>query len=259
MSAADVLSGQPPADAFTDKLVFVGATALGTQELVATPDDPSFTGVEVQATVADNLLRGEFIRRPEHALILEMLIVLGAGIGVGLAIVRINVVWGGFAALTLLAVSWGAMGWWLDARGVFLSPLLPTLGIVTTFAAVAFTTLTHETRAAQAGLQRARRETVAATYLKDEFLMTVSHELRTPLTAIYGYAQMLAKGALKDDQKSRALATIERNARAQTQLIDDLLNASQVVSGKLRLDLAAGVNWQTWCAPSRRPAARPRR
>ena len=59
-----MLAGQLPADTFRDKLVFVGATALGTQELVATPYDPSFTGVEVQATVADNLLRGDFIGIP---------------------------------------------------------------------------------------------------------------------------------------------------------------------------------------------------
>ena len=147
----------------------------------------------------------------------------------------------GFAAFSWLVLLWGALGWWLGAQGVFLSPLLPTAAIIMAVAAVAFTMLAHETRTALAGLQRARRETVAATYLKDEFLMTVSHELRTPLTTIYGYAQMLAKGALKDDQKSRALATIERNARAQTQLIDDLLNASQLISGRLRLDLE-GVN-----------------
>ena len=57
--------------AFRDKLVFVGATALGTQELVATPHDPRFIGVEVQATVADNLLRGDFLRRPAEAPLVE--------------------------------------------------------------------------------------------------------------------------------------------------------------------------------------------
>ncbi len=241
ISAADVLAGQLPDDTFTGRIVFVGATALGVQELVATPYDPSFPGVEVQATVADNLLRGDFIRRPEHAQTLEASIVLGLGIVVALVIGRIGVVWGGLAAVAGLVGLWGGMGWLLAAKGILLSPLLPTAGVVMAVAAVAFTTLRHEVRAALAGLQRARRETAAATHVKDEFLITVSHELRTPLTAIYGYAQMLAKGALKDDQKSRALATVERNARAQTQLIDDLFDASQVVSGRLRLD-ARGVN-----------------
>lgn len=84
--------------------------------------------------------------------------------------------------------------------------------------------------------QRARRETEAASYLKDEFLMTVSHELRTPLTAIYGWVRMLAAEGLSDDQRTRALAAVERNARAQTRLIDDLLDVSRAISGKLRLD-----------------------
>jgi signal transduction histidine kinase/CheY-like chemotaxis protein len=84
--------------------------------------------------------------------------------------------------------------------------------------------------------QRARRETETASYLKDEFLMTVSHELRTPLTAIYGWARMLGTDGLPGEKRTRALAAIERNARAQTRLIDDLLDVSRAISGKLRLD-----------------------
>jgi signal transduction histidine kinase len=86
--------------------------------------------------------------------------------------------------------------------------------------------------------QRARRETEAASRLKDEFLMTVSHELRTPLTAIRGWARMLSTGEIREEQKRHALETIERNARAQTQLVDDLLDVSRAISGKLRLDVA---------------------
>jgi signal transduction histidine kinase/ActR/RegA family two-component response regulator len=84
--------------------------------------------------------------------------------------------------------------------------------------------------------QRARLETEAASYLKDEFLMTVSHELRTPLTAIYGWVRMLATEGLRGDQRRRAIAAVERNARAQTRLIDDLLDVSRAISGKLRLE-----------------------
>jgi signal transduction histidine kinase/ActR/RegA family two-component response regulator len=91
--------------------------------------------------------------------------------------------------------------------------------------------------AALAAEQRARRETEAASYVKDEFLMTVSHELRTPLNAIYGWARLLATGRVGDEQRGRALSTIERNARAQARLIDDLLDVSRVISGKLRLDV----------------------
>ena len=84
--------------------------------------------------------------------------------------------------------------------------------------------------------QRARRDSEAAGRLKDEFLMTLSHELRTPLTAIHGWVRMLATGVVPPHDQARALATIERNARAQTRLIDDLLDVSRAISGKLRLD-----------------------
>ena len=87
--------------------------------------------------------------------------------------------------------------------------------------------------------RRARKETETASYLKDEFLMTVSHELRTPLTAIYGWARVLGTNALEPPQQARAIAAIERNAHAQTRLIDDLLDVSRAISGKLRLDARA--------------------
>jgi signal transduction histidine kinase len=82
---------------------------------------------------------------------------------------------------------------------------------------------------------RARDELLVASRLKDEFLMTVSHELRTPLTAIYGWARMLNSGTLSDAQKGAALQTIERNARMQTKLIDDLLDMARIIEGKLQL------------------------
>jgi CheY-like chemotaxis protein len=76
-----------------------------------------------------------------------------------------------------------------------------------------------------------------ANRLKDEFLAVVSHELRTPLNAILGWARMLRAGTLSDSDVPRALETIERNAQAQAQLIEDLLDVSRIVSGKLRLEM----------------------
>ncbi|GMU05245.1 hybrid sensor histidine kinase/response regulator [Corallococcus caeni] len=84
----------------------------------------------------------------------------------------------------------------------------------------------------------ARKEAEEANQLKDEFLATVSHELRTPLTAILGWVQLLRTGHLPESRRERALETMERNARAQGQLIEDLLDVSRIVSGKLKLDVA---------------------
>ena len=76
-----------------------------------------------------------------------------------------------------------------------------------------------------------------ANRLKDEFLATVSHELRTPLTAILGWAQMLQGGTLDEATGQRALGSIERNAKFQSHLIEDLLDISRISTGKLRLDV----------------------
>ena len=96
-------------------------------------------------------------------------------------------------------------------------------------------------RAAEAERARLIEERAAhaeSNRIKDEFLATLSHELRTPLNAILGW-NTLAKGKVADPEVERALATIERNARMLVQLVEDLLDVSRVLAGKLRLDMAA--------------------
>ena len=86
--------------------------------------------------------------------------------------------------------------------------------------------------------ERAARSTAEhASRMKDEFLATLSHELRTPLNAILGWSQILRKGPEDEDDLQQGLETIERNARVQTQLIEDLLDMSRIISGKLRLEV----------------------
>ena len=85
--------------------------------------------------------------------------------------------------------------------------------------------------------QSARAEAEQANRTKDEFLATLSHELRTPLTAILGWSHLLRKNDFDQEHITRALETIERNARSQSQLIDDLLDVSRIITGKLRLDV----------------------
>ena len=85
--------------------------------------------------------------------------------------------------------------------------------------------------------RRARTEAEAATRARDAFLATVSHELRTPLSPILSWARMLQKGTLDADKARHALETIERSARSEAQLIEDLLDVSRIIAGKLRLDV----------------------
>ncbi|HEY4541817.1 MAG TPA: MHYT domain-containing protein [Noviherbaspirillum sp.] len=85
--------------------------------------------------------------------------------------------------------------------------------------------------------QEARFEAERVGRLKDDFLATISHELRTPLNAILGWAQLLRTGAADAARLEKGLETIERNALAQAQLIDDLLDMNRIVSGRVQLDI----------------------
>jgi PAS domain S-box-containing protein len=87
-----------------------------------------------------------------------------------------------------------------------------------------------------AAAQSARAEADSANGIKDEFLATLSHELRTPLTSILGWSQLLTTANLDKQQIGRAIETIARNARAQGRLIDELLDISRIITGKLCLD-----------------------
>jgi PAS domain S-box-containing protein len=89
----------------------------------------------------------------------------------------------------------------------------------------------------RARLLNERAAHAEASRIKDEFLATLSHELRTPLNAILGWTTLIRDGALNEDTARKAITTIERNARAQAHLIEDLLDVSRIVSGNLRLQI----------------------
>jgi signal transduction histidine kinase len=86
--------------------------------------------------------------------------------------------------------------------------------------------------------RRARQEAEAANRLKDEFLAAVSHELRTPLTAIIGWTHLLRSGKIKGQTVEHGLEIIDRNARSQARLVEDLLDISRIITGELRLEVS---------------------
>jgi signal transduction histidine kinase/CheY-like chemotaxis protein len=135
----------------------------------------------------------------------------------------------------------------IEARAPFMSAtpaVLPTilgLGLGVSLLLFLLTRAEASARAraeATAGaLQRSEEQLQAANRAKDEFLATLSHELRTPLNAILGWVRMLRLGTIEPSRHADALAVIERNARVQVQLIEDLLDVSRIITGKMRLDL----------------------
>jgi PAS domain S-box-containing protein len=119
---------------------------------------------------------------------------------------------------------------------ISLSPLETEEG---TLVASAIRDITDRKLAEQerAGLLHERAAHAEANRIKDEFLATLSHELRTPLNAILGWTTLIRQGALGEGSLDKAMATIERNARAQARLVEDLLDVSRIVSGNLRLQV----------------------
>jgi signal transduction histidine kinase/ActR/RegA family two-component response regulator len=124
-----------------------------------------------------------------------------------------------------------------------LVPSMLVIGVLISLLLFALTAAEARARAsaeaAADALRRSEEDLLVASRAKDEFLATLSHELRTPLNAILGWARMLRTGHLSEGRRETALAVIERNARAQAQLIEDLLDVSRIITGKLRLDLHA--------------------
>lgn len=97
--------------------------------------------------------------------------------------------------------------------------------------------ISNERQAMLESERAARTAAENAGRMKDEFLATLSHELRTPLSAILGYSALLSKGKMDSERSKEAAKTIERNARLQAKLIEDLLDMNRIISGKIRLDM----------------------
>jgi CHASE2 domain-containing sensor protein len=211
VSAADVLSGQAPAGTFKDKIVFLGTTALGTREVVSTPIDTQFAGVEVQATVADNLLQQDFVRRPEYGVMVETQIVVALGIVAALLIGQYGLTWGGLGVAACLATVWGGAIWLMSAGGIYLSPLFPTLGLISSFAGMAVARFTLERRRAD----QAGQDKVISQRLMVQSLLSLT-EVRDIETGRHSrrtqeYARILAE-QLARDPRFHAYLTPERIA-----------------------------------------------
>ena len=210
VSAADVLDGPPlPAELFKDRLVFVGTTALGTREVVATPFDTLFAGVEVQATVADNLLRNDFLQRPEHAVTLEGLAALILGLATAFAIGTRGVAWGILWGVVSLAALWVGAVRIMATSGWFLSPLFPTIGIGAALAAGTVTKYSHERLKA---VRSGREKTVSQQLMVETLLSLIeSRDFETGCHArrTQQYAELLAF-QLRDHPRFRDYLTPER-------------------------------------------------
>ncbi len=203
LSARDVLAGTLPADALRGRIVFVGATALGVRDVVATALDPRFPGVELHATVADVLLGGAAAERPAVARLLEL-----AGPAAGALAGALLVAWlggaGGAAAATGLAVLvWFALRGWFAADGALVSPVSTCLGAGLGVLASVAAELAFERRRANAEL--GRREQAQRLIVQTLTSLTETRDVETGRHArrTQEYTRLLAtavaaRGAYRD-------------------------------------------------------------
>ena len=193
VSAADVLRGDVPREALRDKIAFVGTTALGTREVVATPLDTLFAGVEVQATVADNLLQRDFLRRSSAGSTLDSIAALILGLGLVALVATAGVTAGVVATgVVLVGLGWSSVSL-LSSSGLFMSPLFPALSVLSTQAAMTFLKFTVEHRRAET----AGREKTNAQRLMIQTLLSLT-EVRDAETGRHSrrtqrYARLLAE------------------------------------------------------------------
>jgi CHASE2 domain-containing sensor protein len=189
VSAADVLNGQVDPDEFKNRIVFVGTTALGTREVVATPLDTLFVGVEVQATVADNLIQRDFMYRPEHGVTLETQVVIGLGTITALVVARFGLIWGAIVSMSFLVAAWTGSRSLMATDGAYFSPLYPSLSILASMAAMTIAGFGVERRRAEvAGVEKAKshrlmvQTLLSLTGIRD--LETGKHSKRTQKYAL---------------------------------------------------------------------------
>jgi CHASE2 domain-containing sensor protein len=155
LSAADVMNGRVPEGRVRGRIVFVGTTALGTREVVATPLDTLFAGVEVQATIADNLLEKSFIRRSPLGAILDSELTIALGLVIAALVASAGILPGVVGGAAGVALMWIGSAWLLSTRGLFLSPLFPATGVASGLAAMTIAKVTIERRRADtAGRER---------------------------------------------------------------------------------------------------------
>ena len=177
LSAADVLSNRVPKNRVQGKISFVGTTASGMKELKSTPFDPVFPGVEVHATIVDNILKKTFLLQPKWASGLESLLVLAFGFLSALILSRIGAGWSSLLLAILAAGTWQGSFLIFRNEGIFLSPVAPLLVVAGNFSLLTFLKFRREER-------RARERTRELAMVQEATIESLSSlvETRDPET-----------------------------------------------------------------------------
>ncbi|HSL23446.1 MAG TPA: CHASE2 domain-containing protein [Vicinamibacterales bacterium] len=157
VSAADVLNGRTPPDALNERIVFVGATALGVRDVTPTPVETAMPGIEVHASAADTLLQEDFISTPSYWRAYEIAATLVFGLTATALVAVAGHMYGAALAALLLPLLWRATAQGVDSAGIFLSPMYPMLAVVSALAVVVVAGVRFERRRAEHEQERRQR------------------------------------------------------------------------------------------------------
>lgn len=203
VSAADILSDRVPKEKILGKIVFVGTSASGMKELKSTPFDSIFPGVEIHATVVDNLLKKDFLSRPKWAPGLESLLALGFGLLSTLILAWTGACWSSLLLGGAGVGVWQASVWMFRTESIFISPVLSLIVLVCNFSLITFLKYWHEE-------QRVRERTRELAMVQEATIESLSSltETRDPDTGGHikrtqNYVTLLA-GHLKNQPKFSA-------------------------------------------------------
>jgi adenylate cyclase len=193
LSAVDVLDGGAQPRAVEGRIVFVGVSAIGLGDLVATPLGDFLTGIEVHATLADNLLSGDFVRRPAGAPAAELALVLIAALGVAAGVATLGWAWNLPLALLGGVLLWLGAGWLLGTRGLYVSPLFPTLALVGALGVGALHRLVAERQRADQSTRQLRTAREMMLHALTSLTETRDFETGAHLVRTSRYSQVLGE------------------------------------------------------------------
>jgi adenylate cyclase len=156
VAASDVLEGRIPAGAFAEQIVFIGGTAVGVSDVVTTPLDMSYPGVEVHAAAAESLLGHHFVAMPAYAGGYELVAAVAAALAVAVFTLAGGLLWSGLGAAIVSVLVWLLASWAFEARNAFLSPVIAILSAILSFGVLTGAKVTHERRRAE--VEKRRRQ-----------------------------------------------------------------------------------------------------
>ena len=213
IGAADVLAGRVPAGAFANQIVFVGGTALGLSDPVATPFDTSYLGVDVHATVAEAILARRFIALPEYAALSDLGAAVATGLTVAGLIIAGGLLWGSIGTAAGCVLLWMLAAWALETQHTFFSPVFPMLSALISLAVLTRARVIYERRRAET--EKARREQAHRFIVQSLTSLTGTRDVNTGrhVRRTQGYTRVVAS----------QLATVPRFHRTLTRQTIELM------------------------------------